>query len=147
MARLSRLQQWCSSSTLNQWQTFDQRPSLLAWKLTASNLRTFKSSPHFKNIKMVRRDIQRRQCIADHSKERLQLRAILKNKILPEVVQKKARAGLAEQPRDASITRVRNRCVVSGRGRGVVTKFKLSRMKFRQLGDFGMLSGVTRSSW
>ena len=140
ITQLSR-QQWCTSLTANQCLTFTrQKPSPLAGGPTVINsLRTFK--------KMVRRDINRRQCVADHSKERLQLRAILKNKILPEVVQKKARASLLEQPRDASITRVRNRCVVTGRGRGVVTRFKLSRMKFRKLGDFGMLSGVTRSSW
>lgn len=141
--------QWCTSFAVNQWQTFaHQKPSSLAGGQAAiGNLRTFKSSPRLNNIKMVRRDMNRRQCVADHFKERLQLRAILKNKILPEVVQKKARAGLLEQPRNASITRVRNRCVVTGRGRGVVTRFKLSRMRFRKLGDFGMLSGVTRSSW
>ena len=152
MQRITQLlrQQRCTGFyTVNQWQAFTrQRPSSWAGGHAAMcSLRTFGSSPRLNNIKMVRRDIKRRQCVADHFKERLQLRAVLKNKILPEVVQKKAKASLLEQPRDASITRVRNRCVATGRGRGVLTRFKLSRMRFRKLGDFGMLSGVTRSSW
>lgn len=85
--------------------------------------------------------------MAQFEKERLHLRAILRNKILPEVVQRKASEELARHPRDASITRVRNRCVQTGRGRGVVGEFGLSRMKFRKLADFGMLAGVTRSTW
>ena len=85
--------------------------------------------------------------MAEFEKERLHLRAILRNNILPEVVQRRASAELACHPRDASITRVRNRCVQTGRGRGVVGEFGLSRMKFRKLADFGMLAGVTRSTW
>ena len=96
---------------------------------------------------MNRRDLYRRQCIAKYEKDRMHLQAILKNKILPEVVQKKAKVELAGQPRDACITRIRKRCVVTGRGRGVLTEYKLSRMKLRKLGDFGMISGLTRSSW
>ena len=99
------------------------------------------------NLKAIRRDQHRRQTVARFEKDRLHLRAILRNKILPEVVQRKASADLASQPRDASITRVRNRCVQTGRGRGVVSEFGLSRMKFRKLADFGMLAGVTRSTW
>lgn len=85
--------------------------------------------------------------MAEFEKERLHLRAILRNKILPEIVQRRASAELARHPRDASVTRVRNRCVQTGRGRGVVGEFGLSRMKFRKLADFGMLAGVTRSTW
>ena len=85
--------------------------------------------------------------MASFEKDRLHLRAILRNSILPEAVQRKAREDLASHPRDASITRVRNRCVQTGRGKGVVGEFGLSRMKFRKLADFGMLAGVTRSTW
>lgn len=97
--------------------------------------------------KMVRRDKLRRQCVADHADERLRLRAILKNKLLPEVVQDKARNELSGQPRDASVTRIRSRCVLTGRGRGVLREYRLCRMKFRELADYGHISGLTRSSW
>ena len=105
------------------------------------------SSACQRNLKAIRRDQHRRQTVAKFEKDRLHLRAVLRNKILPEVVQRKASADLAGHPRDASITRVRNRCVLTGRGRGVVKEFGLNRMKFRKLADFGMLAGVTRSSW
>ena len=85
--------------------------------------------------------------MAAHERERLQLRAITRNKILPEIVQQKARNMMSEQPKDACVTRVRNRCVATGRPRGVLREYRLCRMKFRQLADFGMLSGLTRSSW
>lgn len=85
--------------------------------------------------------------MAQHARERLQLRAIVKNKLLPEIVQRKAKEQLANQPHDASVTRVRNRCVMTGRGRGVITEYGLCRMKFRKLADFGHLSGMTRSTW
>ncbi len=97
--------------------------------------------------KMVRRDKARRQCVADYEAERLRLRAIIKNKLLPEVVQEQARAELAAHPRDASVTRVRSRCVLTGRGRGVLREYRLCRMKFRELADYGHIAGLTRSSW
>ena len=99
------------------------------------------------NVKMVRRDQRRRECVARHEGDRLRLKAILKNRILPEHLQSRARQDLSAQPRDACISRVRNRCVLTGRGRGVVRDYRLNRMKFRQFADFGMLAGVTRSSW
>lgn len=100
---------------------------------------------HFE--KMIRRDKARRKCVAQYESERLRLRAIVKNKLLPEIVQQKAREQLASHPRDASVTRIRNRCVATGRARGVVTDYGLCRMKFRKLADFGHISGMTRSSW
>lgn len=99
------------------------------------------------NLKAIRKDQHRRQTVAKFEGDRLHLRAILRNKILPEAVQRKASADLVLHPRDASITRVRNRCVQTGRGRGVVSEFGLNRMKFRKLADFGMIAGMTRSTW
>lgn len=99
------------------------------------------------NIKMVRRDRRRRELVAQYEGDRLRLKAIIKNRILPEKIQAEAREDLSAQPRDACISRVRSRCVLTGRGRGVVRDYRLCRMKFRQFADFGMLSGMTRSSW
>lgn len=110
--------------------------------------RTFRTAPaSMKNLKVIRRDQYRRRCVAEYEKERLRLKAMIKNKLLPEVVQQKAKETLTKHPSNASITRVRNRCVVSGRGRGVIKDFGLTRMKFRKLADYGLLSGVTRSTW
>ena len=97
--------------------------------------------------KMIRRDKKRRQMVADYEFEKLRLKAVVKNKLLPEIVQKKAREELAAHPRDSSIARLRNRCVLTGRPRGVVTDYGLCRMKFRDLADHGYISGMTRSTW
>ncbi len=50
-------------------------------------------------------------------------------------------------PRDASPTRVVNRCEVTGRRRGFLRRFKMSRITFRELASHGMIPGVTKSSW
>ena len=50
-------------------------------------------------------------------------------------------------PRDASPTRVVNRCEVTGRRRGYLRRFRMSRIAFRELASHGMIPGVTKSSW
>ncbi|MET0606542.1 MAG: 30S ribosomal protein S14 [Beijerinckiaceae bacterium] len=58
-----------------------------------------------------------------------------------------ARLKLAELPRNANPTRVRNRCDVSGRPRSVYRKLKLSRIALRELGNKGLVPGLVKSSW
>ncbi|KAB2639685.1 MAG: 30S ribosomal protein S14 [Verrucomicrobia bacterium] len=55
--------------------------------------------------------------------------------------------GLSQLPRDASPTRVVNRCAVTGRRRAFLRRFRLSRISFRELASAGMIPGVTKSSW
>ena len=55
--------------------------------------------------------------------------------------------GLSLLPRDASPTRVVNRCKVTGRRHGYIRRFKMSRIAFRELASQGMIPGVTKSSW
>ncbi len=56
-------------------------------------------------------------------------------------------AGLARLPRDASPTRVRNMCALTGRTRGVYRKLKISRIKLRDLALQGKIPGMKKSSW
>ncbi|CAD2071971.1 30S ribosomal protein S14 [Phocicoccus pinnipedialis] len=55
--------------------------------------------------------------------------------------------GLAKLPRDSSPTRLTNRCQVTGRPRGVMRDFGLSRIKFRELAHKGQIPGVKKASW
>src|SRR5438046_8273363 len=64
-----------------------------------------------------------------------------------ELKAKKDYAGLALLPRDASPTRVVNRCEVTGRRRAFIRRFKVSRLTFRELASQGLIPGVTKSSW
>lgn len=54
---------------------------------------------------------------------------------------------LRKLPRDSSATRQKNRCSVSGRPRGYLSTFKISRIVFRELAHKGQIPGVTKSSW
>ncbi len=55
--------------------------------------------------------------------------------------------GLSMLPRDASPTRLVNRCEITGRRRAFLRRFRLSRITFRELASAGMIPGVTKSSW
>jgi small subunit ribosomal protein S14 len=55
--------------------------------------------------------------------------------------------GLSLLPRNASPTRMSRRCMLSGRKRAFISRFKLSRIAFRELASHGMIPGVTKSSW
>ena len=58
-----------------------------------------------------------------------------------------ARLKMAELPRNANPTRVRNRCNTTGRPRGYYRKFGLCRIELRDLANKGLIPGVTKSSW
>ena len=58
-----------------------------------------------------------------------------------------ARLKLAEMPRNSSPTRIRNRCLVTGRPRAFYRKLKMSRIALRELGSRGQIPGLVKSSW
>jgi len=55
--------------------------------------------------------------------------------------------GLQKLPRDASPTRVRNRCALTGRSRGYISQYGISRIKFRELSLDGKIPGMRKASW
>ena len=78
-------------------------------------------------------------------------RATLKATIMDATVSMEdrfaAQLKLSALPRNSAPSRVRNRCEVSGRPRGYYRKLKLSRIALRQLGNFGQVPGMVKSSW
>lgn len=66
---------------------------------------------------------------------------------LSEEERQDARTALNKMPRNSSVIRLRNRCSLTGRARGYLRKFKLSRLTFRELALKGMIPGVTKASW
>lgn len=66
---------------------------------------------------------------------------------LSEEERQAARIALNKMPRDSSPIRLRNRCQMTGRARGYLRKFKLSRLTFRELALHGFIPGVTKASW
>ncbi len=96
---------------------------------------------------MVERDLKRRRLAKKFESKRNRLKAIIKDQEQPGEERFMAALKLAEIPRNASPTRIRNRCQVSGRPRGYYRKLKMSRIALRQLGSAGKIPGLVKSSW
>jgi small subunit ribosomal protein S14 len=79
--------------------------------------------------------------------KRLELKKTAQNLNLSEEEREAARVALNKMPRDSSPIRLRNRCQLTGRPRGFLRKFKLSRLTFREMASIGLIPGVTKSSW
>jgi small subunit ribosomal protein S14 len=75
------------------------------------------------------------------------LKAIVMDKTRPVEERFAATLKLAEMPRNANATRIRNRCEVTGRPRAFYRKHKLSRIALRELGSKGLIPGLVKSSW
>lgn len=80
-------------------------------------------------------------------KKRGDLKATIMNRELPMEERFAAQMKLSAMPRNSAQTRVRNRCELTGRPRGNYRKFKLCRIKLRELGSFGQIPGLVKSSW
>ena len=82
-----------------------------------------------------------------HAGKRAALKATVMNRELPVEERFEASLKLAELPRNANPTRVRNRCELTGRPRAYYRKFRLCRVQLRDLANKGLIPGVTKSSW
>ncbi len=96
---------------------------------------------------MVERDLKRRRLAAKFEDKRNRLKETLYNKDLAAEDRFVAALKLAELPRNSSKTRIRNRCLVTGRPRGYYRKLKMSRIALRELGSAGKIPGLVKSSW
>src|SRR5690606_3555503 len=97
-------------------------------------------------ISAVQRDKKRRKLAQKYSGKREALKAIIKDKTIPLEDRFVAQLRLAELPRNASPTRIHNRCEVTGRPHGYYRKFRMSRIALRELASQGQIPGVVKSS-
>jgi small subunit ribosomal protein S14 len=95
----------------------------------------------------IEKNKQRTKLSNRYAAKRAALKALVKDQNLPLEERFRASIKLAELPRNASRTRVRNRCEFSGRPRGYYRKLKLSRIALRELGNLGQIPGLVKSSW
>jgi small subunit ribosomal protein S14 len=96
---------------------------------------------------VVNRDQKRRLIVKKYAKKRAELLAIIANSKFSDEDRRAARRRLEELPRDSSPTRLRNRCKLTGRPRGVFRKFGLGRNKLRDIAMRGEIPGVVKASW
>ncbi|WP_110589929.1 30S ribosomal protein S14 [Microbacterium suaedae] len=95
----------------------------------------------------IARNEQRKVIVERYAEKRRELKKTLVNPNASDEEREAARVGLQKLPRNASPVRVRSRDVIDGRPRGVLTKYGLSRVRFRGMAHRGELPGITKSSW
>ena len=95
----------------------------------------------------IQNNLKRRRVVAAKKTTRAALSAIVNNKEASFEDRIAAVHKLAEMPRNSSATRVRNRCGLTGRARGYYRKFEVSRIALRELGNLGLIPGITKASW
>jgi len=98
-------------------------------------------------LSLINRDIKRAKLAAKYAAKREALKAIINDQSKTDEERYQARLQLQQLPRNANPTRQRNRCLVTGRPRGVFSKFGLARHKLREMALRGEVPGVTKASW
>lgn len=98
-------------------------------------------------LSTVNRNKKRQRMSKIHSALRKELRARAIDPKVSEDDRLAARMKLQSMPRNGSATRIKVRCSLTGRARGVYRKFGLSRIKFRELALEGKIPGVIKASW
>jgi len=95
----------------------------------------------------IERNTKRARLAKRYAAKREQLKSIARNKELPVEERFAAQLKLAELPRNSAVTRIRNRCEITGRPRAFYRKFRMSRIAMRDLASQGMIPGMVKSSW
>lgn len=98
-------------------------------------------------VSAVERNNKRKRLVKKHASRRARLKAIATDKNLTLEERFEAQMKLAKLPRNSAKERIRNRCGLTGRPRGVYRKFELSRISVRDLASKGQIPGMTKSSW
>lgn len=98
-------------------------------------------------LALINREIKRKALVKKYSAKRQELQAIINDSKISLEDRYAARLKLQSLPRNASPSRMRNRCALTGRPRGVFRKFGLGRNKLREIAMRGEIPGVVKASW
>ena len=96
---------------------------------------------------MIERELKRERLVQKFAAKRAELNEIIHDQERPMEERFKASLKLAKLPRNSSATRLHNRCQLTGRPHAYYRKLKLSRIMLRELGSFGQIPGMVKSSW
>ena len=96
---------------------------------------------------VTEREIKRTKMVEKYKTKRLELNTIIKDSSATKEQQAEARLKLQNLPRNSSPVRLRTRCALTGRPRGVYRKFGIARSKLRDLMLAGEVPGITKASW
>jgi small subunit ribosomal protein S14 len=98
-------------------------------------------------LALINREAKRAKMVKKYAAKRAELKAVIDNAKLSEEERMNARLALQKLPRNASPSRQRNRCQITGRPRGVFSKFGLARAKVREFAMRGEIPGIVKASW
>jgi len=98
-------------------------------------------------LALINREAKRRKTVVRFAVRRAALLAIINDAKRSDEERQEARENLQQLPRDASPVRLRNRCKLTGRPRGVFRKFGLGRNKLREIALRGEIPGLIKASW
>ena len=96
---------------------------------------------------MINRELKRIKLVARYAKKRAALKETIVSTMASPEEKFAAGEALQKLPRDSSKSRIRNRCRITGRSRGVYKKFGLARHKLREAAMRGEVPGLTKASW
>ena len=98
-------------------------------------------------LSSINKNERRKKLVQKNAAKYAKLKEIANDESRDETERLMARLKMAELPRNANPTRVRNRCELTGRSRAYYRKFRLSRIMLRELANKGLIPGVIKSSW
>lgn len=98
-------------------------------------------------ISIINRNLKRQALVVKYSETRKNLLSIINDNNLSNEERFNARLRLQNLPRNSSPVRLRNRCTLTGRPRGVYAKFGLGRIKLRDIAMSGKIPGIIKASW
>ena len=98
-------------------------------------------------LSLINRDLKRAATVKKFASKRAGLLATIADQALSEEERYQARLKLQQLPRNASPSRIRNRCAITGRARGTYRKFGLARNKLREMAMRGDVPGIVKASW
>ena len=98
-------------------------------------------------LSMINRELKRARMVTKYATRRTELKDKIKDMSISEEERYEARIKLNKMPRDASPSRKRNRCALTGRSRGFYRKFGLGRNKLREAAMRGDVPGLVKASW
>ena len=98
-------------------------------------------------VSSIQKNLKRIRLAKKFLKKREDLKKIIKDKKLPLAERFAAQLKIAKLPRNSARIRIRNRCEITGRPRGVYRKLRISRIALRDLASKGKIPGMTKSSW
>ena len=96
---------------------------------------------------MIEREKRREKLVKQHAAKRATLKELIRSPKSTDAEREEAQRKLNAMPRDSSASRVRSRCAITGRSRGVYRKFGLGRQKLREATMRGDIPGLGKASW